>query len=381
MRCITPMVRYYDKAASDYKEKYNLKDMKVFQQIVPRSQVFDQLSQNNNYLSQIQNKNYELKKQGSNMRYELIPCRNCFACNLNYSAEWATKLTWECQESEHNYFITLTYDEEHLPIYETFKYIDEDQQETIYKNDGTWTGTLEPEHVNTFINSLRKYMKREKNHTGIKYYYCGEYGNESKTGMGYRPHYHIILMNCPLDISQFYDWHLDNKHKKLHWKSKELNHYWDKGLVDVAEVEWNNCAYVARYCMKKLKVRDKYTVQNYAMQGKIPEYVRMSRRPGIGTRYYERNKEKIYENDEVIQRTIHGKVSSFKPPKSFDKKFKEEFPEQWKLIKESRAAAAERDRLLKAELYKGISDLEQLEREAEKVQLKANMLKRTVDFD
>ena len=102
----------------------------------------------------------------------------------------------------------------------------------------------------------------------------------------------------------------------------------------------------------------------------------MSRRPSIGSRYYERNKEKIYENDEVIQKTINGKLSTFKPPKAFDKKFKEQFPNEWKLIKESRKECAERNRILLSELTKGISDLELLEREAEKTTLKAQQLKR-----
>ena len=62
--------------------------------------------------------------------------------------------------------------------------------------------------------------------------------------------------------------------------------------------------------------------------------------------------------------------------KAFDKKFKEEFPERWEEIQASRQECAERDRLLKKEIYKGISDLELLQREAEKTITKGNMLKR-----
>lgn len=143
MQCFTPMVRYYQLMPEGYKERGE----KVPQRIVPRSEVFANLQADENYLTRIQDKNYELEASGSNWRYQLIPCRHCWACQLKNSAEWATRLTWESQYHEHKYFITLTYDEAHLPIYETFKYIDEDGDVTIYENDGTWNGTLEPEDV------------------------------------------------------------------------------------------------------------------------------------------------------------------------------------------------------------------------------------------
>lgn len=379
MKCITPMVRMYDARAEEYK-KASGEDIKVWQHIVPRSQVYDRLSQDHNYLRKVQDKNEELERKGSPLRYQLIPCKNCFACQLKYSAEWAARIMWECRRSEHNYFITITYDEEHLPIYESFKYIDQDGQEEIYQNDGTWSGTLEPEDMTRFINSLRKYFER-KGIKDIKYFYCGEYGNQVRNSMGFRPHYHMILMNCPLDITQFYDTYLDNKQKKFHWKSKELDRLWKKGMIDVGEVEFNSAAYVARYCMKKLMLRGYYNKQDYAKNGKIPEFIRMSRRPGIGMRYYDENKEKIYENDNVILKTIHNNTAVFKPPKAFDNKFKEQFPERWAEIQESRQAASERNRKLIEELQKGISDMELLQREAEKVTMKANMLDRVNTFD
>lgn len=368
MECFTPMVRYYCNIP-----KEELAEGEVAAaRIIPRSQVFENLKADENYLTRVQDKNKELEKQGSFWRYQLIPCKHCWACKLKYSAEWATRLTWECERYEHKYFLTLTYDEEHLPMYETFKYIDEDGKETIYENDGTWTGSLEPDHVKTFLNTLRKHYER-KGIKDIKYFYCGEYGTQ-----GERPHYHMILMGAPLDITQFYSFKVDPKHHKMHWKSKELNHWWGKGFVDVAEVEWNCCAYVARYCMKKID--NENNARTYAEQGKIKEFIRMSRRPGIGMRYYAENRDKIYENDEVIQKTIKGKTSAFKPPQAFDKKLKEEQPELYEQIKESRRQAAERNRQYKKELYKGISDKERLQREAEKTIIKGKTLKRMVEL-
>lgn len=369
MRCVTPLIRMYQVVPDGEKLA---DDEKIFQMIVPRSEVYNRLNKDEYYLTKLQDKNAELEKQGSNLRYMLIPCRNCWACKLKYSAEWASRLTMESQYHEHKYFITLTYDEEHLPMYEKFVYTDPEGNKTIYENDGTWTGTLEPKDGTKFINTLRKFYER-KGITGIKYFYCGEYGSEGK-----RPHLHMILFGAPLDIKQFYDFHLDNKHHKIHWKSKEIEKWWGKGMIDVAEVEWNNCAYVARYCMKKIDNTN--DPKEYAAQGKYPEFIRMSRRPGIGMRYYDEHKMDIYENDEIIQKTIKGNISSFKPPKAFDKKFEEEYPEEFKMIKESRLKCAERDRLLKKDLMRGISDKERMLRETENVMLKGNLLKRELEM-
>lgn len=356
------MIRYYCNVPKQSP------DEKVWQKIIPRQEVFTRLKANQNYLSIIQDKNYELEKSGSNYRYQLIPCRHCWSCQLKYAAEWATRLTWESQRYEHKYYITLTYDEEHVPIFSSMLYTDKDGKTTEYENDGTWNGSLEPKDMNKFINTLRKHYERQ-GIKDIKYFYCGEYGGKTE-----RPHYHMILFGAPLKIEQFYDFYEDPKHKKLHWKSKELDKWWNKGMIDVAEVEWNSCAYVARYCMKKISNENDGRI--YAEKGKYKEFIRMSRKPGIGMRYYDENLEKIYENDEVIQKTIKGNTSAFKPPKAFDRKFKESHPEQWEKIKASREAAAERNRLLKADLTRGITDLELLQREAEKTISKGNMLKR-----
>ena len=236
-----------------------------------------------------------------------------------------------------------------------------------YENDGTWlTGSLVPEDMTRFIKTLRKHYER-RGHTKIKYFYCGEYGSAEKTC---RPHYHMILLNCPLDIEEFYDTEIDENFK-AHWKSRQLEQWWPHGIVDVAEVEWSSAAYVARYCMKKLGTRqDDYI---YYEHGKLPEFIRMSK--GIGTDYLSKHMQEIYENDELIMKTFQGNVGIYKPPKAFDRKFKELYPEQFELIQESRRKAADRARTLKQELT-DYTDQKLLELEREKVLTKAKMLPR-----
>ena len=367
MQCVTPMIRYYQDTKllpKDIQELLLLGEIKVNQRIVPRNTVLDQLEQNPNYLTAIDKRNKELELKGSTWRYQAIPCGHCWACKLNYSAQWATRIMYECKCSEHNYFITFTYDELNIPIPESSEY-----EGNKYYNDGTWTGSLLPSDIDKFLNSLRKYFER-KGHKGIKYFYAGEYGETTK-----RPHYHMILMNCPLDLKEFYDFHIDSR-KKLHWKSHEIERFWKEGIIDVGEVEFASAAYVARYCMKK--ITDSTDKSIYWSQGKMPEFVRMSRRPGIGSDYFNQNVDKIYKTDELIVKNFHGESITVKPPKAWDRKFKELYPEAYEQLKESRKAAAERSSKLQKELS-DMTDLQRLTMNAEKIYTKGKMLPRDLD--
>lgn len=348
MRCVTPMFREFN--------PYLEKDSNA--RIVPRSEILEQMDFDPNVIrNSVDKRNKYYKIHGQPKKIETIPCGHCWACQCTYAAEWATKIMCEASMHDYNYWITLTYDDEHLPMYEEFT-----DGETNFFNDGTWTGTLEPEHVTNFIKKLRKHTKTK----GIKYYYCGEYGT-----IGQRPHYHLILMGAPLDISQFYDFYQDDR-LLMHWKSHEIEELWDKGMIDMSELEWSNAAYTARYCTKKIFMTPKSETE-YAKMGKIKEFVRMSRRPGIGTAYYNKNKYDMYAGDEMIMRTVKGNIGSFHPP--FDKKFKEEFPDQYKLLKEGRRAAGERAKQLKQELS-DYTDQELMEIENKKQETIANMLPR-----
>ena len=108
-----------------------------------------------------------------------------------------------------------------------------------------------------------------------------------------------------------------------------------------------------------------------------PEFVRMSK--GIGFKYYERNKNKIYENDEMIMKTVKGNTGSFKPPKAFDRKFKEHDPKGFMKIQMSRKKAGERARKIKESLS-NYTDLDNLRMNAENIQTKMSMLPRVGEW-
>lgn len=351
MRCVTPMFRRYE--LGNYKKGT----------IVPRTEVLDSLNYDPNYIQTCLDKiNYMNPKY----KYELIPCGHCYACSLNSSAEWATRIMFEAKKYECNFWITLTYDDEHLPIATKMTY-----GEKTFENygDEIWlTGTLVPEDITKFLKSLRKSYER-KGHKGIKFYLCGEYGEKGK-----RPHYHIVLMNLPLDITQFYDSHIDTNYK-AHWKSHEIEKYWDKGIIDICELEWSDAAYTARYCAKKLfkQVSD----EQYAANGKVPEFVRMSN--GIGKDYFLENKEKIIRQDGVVAKTVKGSVTKVKMPRYYLKMIEKENPELFYNIKKSRKHLAERSRDMDKKLS-DYTDREKMIMDAQRIMTKSKLLPRGGEF-
>lgn len=350
MQCVTPMFRKYEQGKHSKGT------------VVPRTEVMQDLYYDPNV---IRHTLYELntynRRTNNRYLYEQIPCGHCWACKLNYASQWATRIMVECLNSQHNYFITFTYDDSNIPIPSETQYNGQ-----TFVNDGSWLGSLYPEDITKFMNSLRKYFER-KRHTGIKYFYAGEYGETTK-----RPHYHMILMNCPLDISQFYDFHIDPR-GKMHWKSPEIEQYWKNGMIDIGEVEYASASYVARYCMKKIS--DDTDKQIYWKNGMHPEFVRMSRRPGIGSNYFNENMETIYKNDRLYVKNFHGETIEVKPPKAWDKKFKELHPEKWFDIQRSRKECMQRSQKLIQEMT-DMTDLQMLHQKAENILIKGKQLPR-----
>lgn len=371
MKCVTPMYRTF------------LKKDPTQGKVISRERAMRYLEADNNYFKN----NSKLTNENKYSKYGIqkIPCRKCWACQLNYSAEWATRIMLEAKKDECNWFITLTYDDEHLPIAEKIDLPDG----TTYENDGTWTGTLYEKHMITFLNTLRKEYE-DAGYKGIKYFYCGEYGETT-----HRPHFHIILLHCPLKIKEFYDCHVDTNYK-AHWKSKQIERIWaeyvyntdgshvmengekkrvKRGMVDICELEWSCAAYVARYCTKKLSYDIDKT--EYYKNGKMPEFIRMSK--GIGFDYFKNNWKEIYKTDEIIMRTVQGNIGSAKPPKAFDRKLEQINPEMLEMIKKSRTKAAERaEKYLETQTDR--TEYENLILDAEKVKTKMKLLPRVGEW-
>ena len=107
------------------------------------------------------------KLSESNGTTTTVSCKQCTGCRQEYSRQWAMRNMHEASLWLNNIFITLTYDNDHLP-----------QHNTLIKKD-----------FQDFMKRLRKHKKANTSNP-IRYYQCGEYGE--KFG---RPHYHAILFN------------------------------------------------------------------------------------------------------------------------------------------------------------------------------------------
>ena len=238
-----------------------------------------------------------------------IPCGGCVACRLNYSKDWANRCSLESSLYNDNYFITLTYDDEHL----------------VYGDIGN--PTLKKEHFTKFIKDLRQVYRLKFDHKGIRYFGCGEYGDKYN-----RPHGHIIFFNLPIDdlsidFPQPDGTIIRKKEKmtgKFYFYSELIQSLWPYGYVVIADCNWNTEAYVSRYIMKKQKgnngkiYKDKLGIE--------PPYLFMSNRPGIGT-------EKFLDNYIGYLAEPYMIVSRpYKPPlisglpRAFKKKIKEDDP-------------------------------------------------------
>lgn len=291
------------------------------------------------HLSHSYIRNKEIKKSSKHIWQDRwvtdwipIPCGQCVGCRLDHSRMWADRCILEAKEWEHNAFITLTYDPEHLPPL----------KECLNVETGEvfmWP-SLVPDELTKFMKDLRNYYMNKFNHTGIRFYACGEYGTE-----GGRPHFHILAFNLP-PLPDMKYWFTTDQHEKIYHSKILQEEIWHKkGICSIGELTWNSAAYVARYVMKKQKGTTAGLVDlcGNLVTGLEPEFTRMSRMPGIAKKYYDENKHQFYETDEIVI-SVRGKVRTIKPPRYFDKMYDLDCEDPFKMveIRENRSENAKR---------------------------------------
>lgn len=120
---------------------------------------------------------------------------------------------------------------------------------------------------NLIPNDLQLFMKRLRHHyaPGIRFYGVGEYG-----GQTWRPHYHVALFGVGIAEHPF-----DPKTGFI--KAGPIFESWDLGGVHVCELNETVAHYIAGYVTKKMTAPD-----DPRLEGRHPEFSRMSLRPGIG---------------------------------------------------------------------------------------------------
>lgn len=126
-------------------------------------------------------------------------CGRCIQCQKNRANLWLVRLYHEASYHEASSFVTLTYDNDHIPP----------------------GGLLRKKDAQDYIKRLRK-------NTGLKlkYYLVGEFGERT-----HRPHYHIILFG-------------------ISGTEAEIKLAWPHGNVHVGSVQPESMKYVSKYCVK-----------------------------------------------------------------------------------------------------------------------------------
>nr|WAE43535.1 MAG: replication initiator protein [Microviridae sp.] len=239
------------------------------------------------------------RREGYDDKIVIIPCGQCIGCRLEKSRQWAIRCVNESQMYTENCFITLTYRDEDIP--ETLSLIKPD---------------------------LQKFWKRLRKTIKFRYYAAGEYGD-----INGRPHYHSCIFGYRPNIG------INNKEmhpvgqceicrsiKKREvplYHSKFLDEKWKKGIVIIGDVTFESAAYVARYVMKKMTGDQKI---NY--HGREPEFAMMSRKPGIGSTWYDKYKTDLYPRDKQV---IRGGIQC-KPALYYDRKYDIIDPQKMRVI-------------------------------------------------
>lgn len=172
-----------------------------------------------------------IKRQGTNrLERRKVPCGKCVACLSSRSLSWTFRLKEELKVSSSAFFVTLTYDEAHLPI-------DKDHRPIVKKRD------------------FQNFMKRlRKNIPGVRFFAVSEYGPT-----GHRPHYHALIFNLPLDLDPMI----------------RIERAWQQGWVKVDYVNDARIRYVAGYCLELSQVPE----------GVPRPWMLCSTRPAIGDSY------------------------------------------------------------------------------------------------
>lgn len=302
-------------------------------------------------------KSYESMSSWNSDQVQIIPCGQCLSCRLAYSKDWAIRCMLEAQDHEFNYFVTLTYDDFHLPSGEFVDY------------DGiVWESDLRRRDVQLFMKNLREFERTENNNTGIKVFYCGEYGDENG-----RPHYHLCLFGVSEIKDLIYHFtsgkykHYQSKLYESFWTSKETGIKVPRGFVDITNLSFDTVAYTARYVVKKQKGKKKgdflefYNSLDCITPVRTQPFVGMSLKPGIASAYFERNKLQIATEDAVKYQNNYELFSS-RCPRYFDKLFDRDDPVSFSKIKAKRLKNALAARSTKSLLYSE-SEFSRFERE------------------
>lgn len=224
-----------------------------------------------------------------------LPCGLCFGCRCDNARSWSLRMMHETRYHAHNYFITLTYAPEHMPL----------------------NGMLNYSHLTKFFKRARHSFQTAAK--PFKYFACGEYGDKTL-----RPHFHFAGFDFVLDDLRFFK---KTPNGGAYFLSEALRDCWRYGHVIVAPLEWDSAAYIARYVTKKMHgkgIRDWVDPDTGECFPFPVEKPFMSK--GLGLPFYNQHKDEIWDLDGCLYKQQY----LIKPPRYYFKELVKEDP--WKAM-------------------------------------------------
>ncbi len=228
-----------------------------------------------------------------------VPCGRCLGCKQTRAREWGIRCYHEAQMWKENCFVTLTYGEDSLP------------------RSDAGVATLRPRDFVLFMKAVRRARG-----PGVRFFHCGEYGNEG------RPHHHCLLFNCAFDDRIC----ASRSSSGVLYGSVELGRLWSHGFSSIGDVSFASASYVARYALKK--------IGEIEVEGRKAPYLTMSRRPGIGSMWYEKFNSGVFPRDEV-KVGLHG---VYQAPRFYVERLRKQSVLGYEKLKAKRAAAEDPDK-------------------------------------
>lgn len=202
----------------------------------------------------------------------IVPCSKCRLCNEKKAQAWSFRALCESYMSKSQaYFITLTYNNQHLPPNGVFA-----------------------EEVQLFFKRLRIRLDRMGIEHNLRYIAVSEYGHYSK-----RPHYHIILWNFPD--------HFGTAYSRLSliesaWR-RPTGEYNTDGSPITESIGFAYCLPVIQgginYVMKYMSKREK------SPEGMNPTFMLASKKNGgIGSAYAEKLRSFYEQNPDTCDMSV-----------------------------------------------------------------------------
>lgn len=216
-----------------------------------------------------------------------IPCGHCILCREEQARQQAVRIEHEARMWVESSFVTLTYEDKHLPKYGSLRYAD----------------------TTKFWKRIRMHLHRQKLGK-LRYYMVGEYGDETL-----RPHYHACIFGQAFIQDRIF---IRHKPTPL-WTSPLLQELWGLGQVSVGALTFETARYAASYVTKKLVSKQQYVRADEESGELIPlEQPRAFMSKNIAKSWWQRWKQGVIENDFVV---INGQRQ--KPPKAYDRWLRE----------------------------------------------------------